>query len=116
MFLLITGEFTLRDMYEQFQNIMKMGPFNQIMGMIPGFPADFMSKANERESMARLKKLMTIMDSMSDGGTHIHKLINFKKTSYVCIASILVLFSPFQNCITLMVLSSSNNNQGALRE
>ena len=25
------GEFTLRDMYEQFQNIMKMGPFSQIM-------------------------------------------------------------------------------------
>ena len=23
--------FTLRDMYEQFQNIMKMGPINQIM-------------------------------------------------------------------------------------
>ena len=54
---------------------MKMGPFNQIMGMIPGFPADFMSKGNERESMARLKKLMTIMDSMNDGGTHkLHKL------------------------------------------
>jgi len=26
-----TGQFTLRDMYEQFQNIMKMGPFGQIM-------------------------------------------------------------------------------------
>lgn len=25
------GQFTLRDMYEQFQNIMKMGPINQIM-------------------------------------------------------------------------------------
>jgi signal recognition particle GTPase len=25
------GQFTLRDMYEQFQNIMKMGPFGQIM-------------------------------------------------------------------------------------
>jgi signal recognition particle subunit SRP54 len=25
------GHFTLRDMYEQFQNIMKMGPFSQIM-------------------------------------------------------------------------------------
>lgn len=25
------GQFTLRDMYEQFQNIMKMGPFSQIM-------------------------------------------------------------------------------------
>lgn len=30
------GQFTLRDMYEQFQNIMKMGPFSQILGMIPG--------------------------------------------------------------------------------
>ncbi|XP_041351416.1 signal recognition particle 54 kDa protein [Gigantopelta aegis] len=61
------GEFTLRDMYEQFQNIMKMGPFGQIMGMIPGFSSDFMTKGSEQESMARLKKLMTIMDSMNDG-------------------------------------------------
>ncbi|XP_041827173.1 signal recognition particle 54 kDa protein-like isoform X1 [Melanotaenia boesemani] len=60
------GQFTLRDMYKQFQNIMKMGPFGQIMGMIPGFGTDFMSKGNEQESMARLKKLMTIMDSMND--------------------------------------------------
>lgn len=25
------GQFTLRDMYEQFQNVMKMGPFSQLM-------------------------------------------------------------------------------------
>uniref|UniRef100_A0A671N3K3 Signal recognition particle 54 kDa protein n=1 Tax=Sinocyclocheilus anshuiensis TaxID=1608454 RepID=A0A671N3K3_9TELE len=37
-----------------------------IFGMIPGFGTDFMSKGNEQESMARLKKLMTIMDSMND--------------------------------------------------
>jgi len=61
------GHFTLRDMYEQFQNIMKMGPFSQIMGMIPGFSQDFLSKGSEQESMTRLKKLMTIMDSMNDG-------------------------------------------------
>lgn len=61
------GQFTLRDMYEQFQNIMKMGPFSQIMGMIPGFSQDFLSKGSEKESMARLKRLMTIMDSMNDG-------------------------------------------------
>ena len=36
--------------------------------MIPGFSQDFMSKGNERESMARLKRLMTIMDSMNDDG------------------------------------------------
>lgn len=61
------GQFTIRDMYEQFQNIMKMGPFSQIMGMIPGFSQDFMTKGGEQESMARIKRLMTMMDSMSDG-------------------------------------------------
>jgi signal recognition particle subunit SRP54 len=60
------GQFTIRDMYEQFQNIMKMGPFSQIMGMIPGFSQDFMTKGSEQESMARIKKLMTMMDSMCD--------------------------------------------------
>lgn len=37
--------------------------------MIPGFGPDFMSKGNEQESQSRLKKLMTIMDSMSDAGS-----------------------------------------------
>lgn len=40
--------------------------------MIPGFSNDFLSKGNEQESMARLKKLMTIMDSMNDQGNNMH--------------------------------------------
>ena len=39
--------------------------------MIPGFSSDFLTKGGEQESMARLKKLMTIMDSMSDEGEYI---------------------------------------------
>merc|ERR1719166_739450 len=39
---------------------------SQIMGMIPGFSQDFMTKGCEQESQAKLKKLMTIMDSMND--------------------------------------------------
>lgn len=35
--------------------------------MIPGFSQDFMTKGGEQESMARVKRLMTMMDSMSDG-------------------------------------------------
>ena len=58
--------FVLIPRYEQFTNVMKMGPFSQIMGMIPGFSQDFMTKGCEQESQARLKKLMTIMDSMND--------------------------------------------------
>ena len=36
--------------------------------MIPGFSSDFLTKGGEQESMSRLKKLMTIMDSMNDEG------------------------------------------------
>ena len=32
------GEFTLRDMYEQFENVMKLGPLSKVMAMIPGIP------------------------------------------------------------------------------
>ena len=30
------GIFTIRDLYEQFQNVLKMGPLSQVMSMIPG--------------------------------------------------------------------------------
>ncbi|CAF1314832.1 unnamed protein product [Rotaria sordida] len=60
------GQFTLRNMYEQFQNFMKMGSFGQVISMIPGFGTEFMSKNDEQKSQARLKKMMCIMDSMND--------------------------------------------------
>lgn len=60
------GHFTLRIMYEQFQNILKLGPLGQVMAMIPGFSQELMPKGREKESAARLKKFMTIMDSMTD--------------------------------------------------
>ena len=60
------GEFTLRIMYDQFSNIMRMGPMSQMMSMIPGFSNAIMPQGHEKESQARLKKFMTIMDSMTD--------------------------------------------------
>lgn len=52
-------------------------------GMIPGFSSDFMTKGSEQESMARLKKLMTIMDSMNDQGLLIRS--HAKMTMKQCI-------------------------------
>ncbi|WAR20315.1 SRP54-like protein [Mya arenaria] len=40
--------------------------FEPFKNMIPGFSSDFLTKGGEQESMSRLKKLMTIMDSMND--------------------------------------------------
>jgi len=60
------GVFTLRDMYEQFTNVMKLGPLSKVMGMIPGMPAGLMNGAAGDDSQKRLKKFMYMMDSMTD--------------------------------------------------
>ncbi|KAH1207331.1 Signal recognition particle protein 2 [Glycine max] len=51
------GNFTLRIMYEQFQNILKMGPIGQVFSMLPGFSAELMPKGREKESQAKIKQL-----------------------------------------------------------
>mmetsp|Transcript_11743 Transcript_11743/g.30650 ORF Transcript_11743/g.30650 Transcript_11743/m.30650 type:complete len:486 (-) Transcript_11743:93-1550(-) len=58
---LASGQWTLRDMREQFQAVMKMGPLSNIMNSFPG-----MQGLDFRESSQRIKRWMTIMDSMTD--------------------------------------------------
>jgi len=58
------GDFTFRDMYEQFQMLMNIGSLGKVMGMIPGF-SNMMGKNTEEESVKRIKRFMTIMDSMT---------------------------------------------------
>ncbi|CAN1144315.1 Signal recognition particle 54 kDa protein 2 [Linum perenne] len=62
------GTFTLRIMYEQFQNLLKMGPIGQVFSMLPGFSSELMPKGREKESQAKIKRYMTMMDSMTDEG------------------------------------------------
>lgn len=38
------GNFTMRILKDQLQNILKMGPVGQVMGMIPGFANNMMPK------------------------------------------------------------------------
>merc|ERR1719162_1412017 len=59
------GKFSLRDLYEQFQNLQKMGPMGQIMQMIPGM-AQMMPKGAEKEGVKRIKRFMVMMDSLTD--------------------------------------------------
>lgn len=52
------GVFTLRDVYKQLENILKLGPVNKIMGMIPGVPEYLIPKTSEDdEATTRLKKI-----------------------------------------------------------
>lgn len=59
------GQYSLRDMYEQFQQVSKMGPLSKLMGNIPGMPADMLA-GTEQEGSKRIKRMMCIMDSMTD--------------------------------------------------
>jgi len=60
------GVFTLRDMYEQFSNILKMGPLNKVMEMLPGMGNILKDQGAGRDSSQKIKGYMTIMDSMTD--------------------------------------------------
>lgn len=54
------GKFKLKDFYDQFQQLMGLGPLNKLVEMIPGF-ANF-PVPEERD----FKKMICIFDSMSD--------------------------------------------------
>ena len=73
------GLFSLRDMYDQFQMIMSLGPIGKVMSNLPGFTSD-MFKGSEKEISNRFKSHMTIMDSMTTAGKWF-----FKYTSVVFI-------------------------------
>ena len=60
------GIFTLRDMYKQFQSVMKMGSLDKVMGMIPGMPDYLIPKNGDDEQTNRLRKFLYMMDSMND--------------------------------------------------
>eukprot|EP00639_Heterosigma_akashiwo_P023178 CAMPEP_0206408698 /NCGR_PEP_ID=MMETSP0294-20121207/31333_1 /ASSEMBLY_ACC=CAM_ASM_000327 /TAXON_ID=39354 /ORGANISM="Heterosigma akashiwo, Strain CCMP2393" /LENGTH=511 /DNA_ID=CAMNT_0053868265 /DNA_START=39 /DNA_END=1575 /DNA_ORIENTATION=+ len=63
---LAKGKFTLRDLYEQFQNMMKLGPMHKVLGMMPGIPQWMAQAGKDQETGNRFKRFMYMMDSMTD--------------------------------------------------
>lgn len=59
------GQFSLRIMYNQFASMMKMGGMSSMMSMLPGM-ANVIPPSSDKETQARLKRMMCIMDSMTD--------------------------------------------------
>lgn len=60
------GVFTMRDMYEQLQLVTKMGSLQKVMSMIPGVNTDMFPPGYEKSGIQRIKRFMTMMDSMTD--------------------------------------------------
>mmetsp|Transcript_13944 Transcript_13944/g.16823 ORF Transcript_13944/g.16823 Transcript_13944/m.16823 type:complete len:540 (-) Transcript_13944:446-2065(-) len=58
------GKFPLRILYEQFHNVLQMGPMGQVMNMLPGM-SQLMGEGRDQQSAANIKKYIALMDSMS---------------------------------------------------
>jgi signal recognition particle subunit SRP54 len=71
------GKFSLRDMYEQFQNMLKMGPLDQVIGMLPMETGlnQLLKGAKGEAGHLKIKSYMTIMDSMTDEELDIPKVL-----------------------------------------
>jgi signal recognition particle subunit SRP54 len=62
---IMSGKFTLKDMYTQMEAVNKMGPLKKVMNMIPGM-TKMEDEINYEESQAKLKRYRVIMDSMTE--------------------------------------------------
>ncbi|MDD1767686.1 MAG: signal recognition particle protein Srp54 [Methanomassiliicoccales archaeon] len=80
---IMSGRFTLKEMYDQMEMLTKMGPLKKLVSMLPGMPG-VTDKINVEESQQRLWKYRVIMDSMTDAEMEDPRII--KSTRIVRIA------------------------------
>ncbi len=79
---ILSGKFTLTDMYEQFEVVKGMGPFKKVLQMLPGMsrnvPDDMLNMAE-----GRLEKWRVIIQSMCPEEKENPKLFNYSRVRRV---------------------------------
>lgn len=79
---ILSGKFTLTDMYEQFEAVKGMGPFKKVLQMLPGMsrniPDDMLNMAE-----GRLEKWRVIIQSMRPEEKENPKLFNYSRVRRV---------------------------------
>ena len=62
---MMSGKFTLKDMYEQMEMLQGMGPLKKLASMLPGL-GDRLGEQDMEATQERLARFRVIMDSMTD--------------------------------------------------
>jgi len=107
------GKFSLRDMYEQFQSMLKMGPLDQVIGMLPMDTGlnQLLKGAKGDAGHQKIKSYMTIMDSMTDEELDVPKTINPNRINRIARGSgrstkevneLLVQYKQFEKVVSRM--------------
>lgn len=79
---ILSGKFTLTDMYEQFEAMKSMGPFRKVLQMLPGMSANVPEEMlNTAEG--RLEKWRVIIQSMRPEEKENPKLFNYSRVKRV---------------------------------
>jgi signal recognition particle subunit SRP54 len=58
---ILEGEFTLEDFLEQMQQLKKMGPLNNLLGMMPGMPKELKNQEIDDRQVARVEAIIRSM-------------------------------------------------------
>lgn len=58
--------FQLRDLREQYESVLSLGPLSKVMQMMPGMQSAMLPPGQEAEGKKRLKRFMTMLDSMTE--------------------------------------------------
>jgi signal recognition particle subunit SRP54 len=80
---IMSGKFTLREMYDQMEMLTNMGPLQKLMSMLPGLPGNVQEKIDIEETQERLHNFRTIMDSMTEEEMEEPKLIKASRINRI---------------------------------
>ena len=80
---IMSGNFTLTDMYEQFAAVKKMGPFSKVMKMIPGLSGSNVPDDMLNTAEGRLDKWQLIIQSMTPEEKENPKLLNSSRAKRI---------------------------------
>ncbi|HIH76292.1 MAG TPA: signal recognition particle protein [Methanomassiliicoccales archaeon] len=80
---IMSGRFSLKEMYEQMEMLTSMGPLKKLMSMLPGMGGGLQDKVNLEETQERLRRFRIIMDSMTDEEMENPKLIKSSRVTRI---------------------------------
>jgi len=106
------GKFSLRDMYEQFESMQKMGPLSQVLDMLPDTGFNHLLKNGGGDvGQAKIKSFMVMMDSMTDeeldnpkvlSGTRLVRVARGSGTSVREVNELLMQYKQFEKVVGKM--------------
>lgn len=80
---IMSGRFSLKEMYEQMEMLTSMGPLKKLMSMLPGMGAGLQDKVDVEETQERLRRYRIIMDSMTEEEMENPKLIKSSRVQRI---------------------------------